>query len=84
VPGSPLMAMFDQWGVPTAKSTLAGMATSKKRLRALQVYVNELMIKTEDAQEGIRAWMEERRPQWKRNNGSAIIETLLRGICPRS
>jgi cyclohexa-1,5-dienecarbonyl-CoA hydratase len=32
--------------------------------RAEQLYVNEL-IKTEDAQEGIRAWMEKRKPAWK-------------------
>jgi cyclohexa-1,5-dienecarbonyl-CoA hydratase len=32
--------------------------------RAEQIYLNEL-IKTEDAQEGIRAWMEKRKPNWK-------------------
>jgi len=32
--------------------------------RAEDIYLKEL-IKTEDAQEGIRAWMEKRKPQWK-------------------
>ena len=32
--------------------------------RAEQIYLNEL-IKTEDAQEGIRAWMEKRKPNWR-------------------
>ena len=31
--------------------------------RAEEIYRNELM-KTEDAQEGIRAWMEKRPPKW--------------------
>ncbi|HVH87470.1 MAG TPA: enoyl-CoA hydratase/isomerase family protein [Terriglobales bacterium] len=31
--------------------------------RAEQIYLKEL-IKTEDAQEGIRAWMEKRKPKW--------------------
>jgi cyclohexa-1,5-dienecarbonyl-CoA hydratase len=32
--------------------------------RAEEIYLNDL-IKTEDAQEGIRAWMEKRDPRWK-------------------
>jgi len=32
--------------------------------RAEQIYLNEL-IKTDDAQEGIRAWMEKRKPKWE-------------------
>jgi len=32
--------------------------------RSEQIYLNEL-IKTEDAQEGIRAWMEKRKPKWE-------------------
>ena len=32
--------------------------------RAEQIYFNEL-IKTEDCNEGVRAWMEKREPQWK-------------------
>lgn len=32
--------------------------------RAEEIYLKEL-IKTEDAQEGIRAWMEKRKPKWK-------------------
>lgn len=32
--------------------------------RAEDIYLKEL-VKTEDAQEGIRAWMEKRKPQWK-------------------
>jgi cyclohexa-1,5-dienecarbonyl-CoA hydratase len=32
--------------------------------RAEKIYIDELM-KTEDAEEGVRAWMEKRKPQWK-------------------
>lgn len=32
--------------------------------RAEEIYLNDL-IKTEDAQEGIRAWLEKRKPAWK-------------------
>jgi len=32
--------------------------------RAEQIYLNEL-LKTEDAQEGIRAWIEKRKPEWR-------------------
>src|SRR5262249_19494926 len=40
------------------------MHFDKGLARAEQVYVEELM-KTEDAQEGIRAWLEKREPKWK-------------------
>jgi cyclohexa-1,5-dienecarbonyl-CoA hydratase len=33
--------------------------------RAEKIYVEELM-QTEDAKEGIEAWMEKRKPNWKR------------------
>ena len=40
------------------------MHFDKGLARAEQVYLDELM-KTEDAQEGIRAWLEKREPKWK-------------------
>jgi cyclohexa-1,5-dienecarbonyl-CoA hydratase len=40
------------------------MHFDKGLARAEQIYLNELM-KTEDAREGIRAWMEKRKPKWK-------------------
>jgi cyclohexa-1,5-dienecarbonyl-CoA hydratase len=60
-----------------AKLSPAALAVTKKAVycwdamhfdkgltRAEQIYLEELM-KTEDAQEGIRAWMEKREPSWK-------------------
>jgi len=59
-----------------ARLSPASLATTKKALytwnaahtdkgldRAEQIYLDELM-KTEDAQEGIRAWIEKREPRW--------------------
>jgi cyclohexa-1,5-dienecarbonyl-CoA hydratase len=40
------------------------MHFDKGLTRAEQIYLEELM-KTEDAQEGIRAWLEKREPKWK-------------------
>jgi cyclohexa-1,5-dienecarbonyl-CoA hydratase len=40
------------------------MHFDKGLTRAEQIYLEELM-KTEDAQEGIRAWLEKREPVWK-------------------
>ena len=40
------------------------MHFDKGLVRAEQLYLDELM-KTEDAQEGIRAWLEKREPKWK-------------------
>lgn len=40
------------------------MHFDKGLARAEQIYLDELM-KTEDAQEGIRAWLEKREPTWK-------------------
>jgi cyclohexa-1,5-dienecarbonyl-CoA hydratase len=40
------------------------MHFDKGLTRAEQIYLEELM-KTEDAQEGIRAWLEKREPSWK-------------------
>jgi cyclohexa-1,5-dienecarbonyl-CoA hydratase len=60
-----------------AKLSPAALAVTKKAVycwdaihfdkgltRAEQIYLEELM-KTEDAQEGIRAWLEKREPSWK-------------------
>jgi len=50
-----------------AKSALYSWDAShfeKGLARAEEIYLQDL-IKTEDAQEGIRAWMEKRMPQWK-------------------
>jgi cyclohexa-1,5-dienecarbonyl-CoA hydratase len=41
------------------------MHFEKGLARAEQIYLDELM-KTEDAQEGIRAWLEKRDPKWKK------------------
>jgi len=40
------------------------MHFEKGLVRAEQIYLEELM-KTEDAQEGIKAWLEKREPTWK-------------------
>jgi cyclohexa-1,5-dienecarbonyl-CoA hydratase len=40
------------------------MHFEKGLARAEQIYLDELM-KTADAQEGIRAWLEKREPNWK-------------------
>jgi cyclohexa-1,5-dienecarbonyl-CoA hydratase len=40
------------------------MHLDKGLARAEKIYMEELM-QTEDAQEGIRAWMEKRKPEWK-------------------
>lgn len=50
----------------TKKASYAwdAMHFDKGLARAEQVYLDELM-KTEDAQEGIRAWLEKREPRWK-------------------
>jgi cyclohexa-1,5-dienecarbonyl-CoA hydratase len=40
------------------------MHFEKGLARAEEIYLKDL-IQTEDAQEGIRAWMERRKPQWK-------------------
>ena len=42
------------------------MHFEKGLARAEQIYLDELM-KTEDAQEGIRAWLEKREPKWNRS-----------------
>jgi cyclohexa-1,5-dienecarbonyl-CoA hydratase len=60
-----------------AKLSPAALAVTKKAVycwdamhfdkglaRAEHIYLEELM-KTEDAQEGIRAWLERREPRWK-------------------
>jgi len=72
-----LAAVVDETVHRLSKLSPAALAIAKKAIycwdamhfdkgltRAEQVYLEELM-KTEDAQEGIRAWLEKREPSWK-------------------
>ena len=60
------MSYLSPAAVGVAKKAIYGwdsMHFDKGLARAEQVYLVELM-KTEDAREGITAWMEKREPKW--------------------
>ncbi len=80
VPDALVSAKIDDRVAQLSELSPAALAVTKKALygwdaahfdkglaRAEQTYLNELM-KTEDAQEGIRAFIERRKPEWKGAN----------------
>ncbi len=77
VDGEELATVVDETLKRLSKLSPASLAVTKKAVycwdamhfekglvRAEQIYLEELM-KTEDAQEGIKAWLEKREPTWK-------------------